>query len=787
VSFAAVVERLQKLENPYPGLRPFDVGESHLFFGRDLQVAELVRRLERYRFVAVLGMSGSGKSSLVRAGLLPALERGGVWAAGRRWRRIVMQPAGAPFENLQRELEKSGLSASSLRESSHGLIKVARQLPADESLLVVVDQFEELFRYKDLRTIGEEARRSRDRQAADAAEFVQLLLEASRHHPPIYIVITMRSDYVGDCAEFRDLPETLNDCQYLVPRMTREQRKEAIEGPLGRVEIAASLVQRLLNDVGDAPDQLPVLQHALMRTWSQWRQADPQQTRRIELQDYEAVGGFDGALNRHADELLAMVPADIAACVFKRLTARGRGDRERRDPAPLSELWAVCGAVTPEGRAQVTAVIDRFRSGDATFLRPLTGALGPDTYVDITHESLIRLWKKLRDEWLPEEQVSAKALFDVAERARNWRAGTGELLTGLDLVRVDDWDRTRNRTAAWAQHYVDEATDRDVRDFVAASRVKQRRRRIVKIVLWCAAVGIVVVVAGWMAHDAIQAQREAATEARKELKEKVYELETANEQELARAQTEAALRAPAPSLSVSPTAPAPSPSPEASKASGPPASELAPRVYIQVRRQAELARVRELTGALQKAGFVVPRPEVLDTGPTATEVRYFRAAERDAAAEILRTLQQAGERSARMLYVTGFEDSTRIRPKHFEIWLAPADVLRTLVRQLDDDSEGVRKTAGGRLARDHRANPEAIGLVLDTLSETNLASLSTSGRINALYFLNRSESSAWTGEHKQLARQAIERMRSRDWASKLALGPQATQELNSLEQKVAGK
>ena len=105
MSFAAVVERLQKLENPYPGLRPFDVTESHLFFGRDLQVAELVRRLERHRFVAVLGMSGSGKSSLVRAGLLPALERGGVWAAGRRWRRIVTQPAGAPYENLRIELE----------------------------------------------------------------------------------------------------------------------------------------------------------------------------------------------------------------------------------------------------------------------------------------------------------------------------------------------------------------------------------------------------------------------------------------------------------------------------------------------------------------------------------------------------------------------------------------------------------------------------------------------------------------------------------------------------------
>jgi WD40 repeat protein len=524
VSFASVVERLQTLENPYPGLRPFETQESHLFFGRDLQVAELVGRLERNRFVAVLGVSGSGKSSLVRAGLIPALERSRVSEAGRRWRMVITRPAGAPFERLAEELSKAGFDPAALEESSHGLIEVARQLPPDESLLVVVDQFEELFRYKDLPSMSEDARRRHDTLAADAAEFVQLLLAASRHQPPVYIVLTMRSDYLGDCAEFRDLPETLNDCQYLVPRMMREQRKEAIERPLGRVEIAPTLVQRLLNDAGDEPDQLPVLQHALMRTWSHWRTTDPDGKRRIEVQDYEAIGGLGGALNQHADDLLAGVPADIAATIFKRLTARGRSSRERRNPALLSELWAVCGADTPERQAEVTAVVEHFRRGEATFLTPRNGAIDGNTYIDITHESLIRQWRKLRDEWLPDEQKSAKTFQDLVDRAGNWSERKGELLIGLDLSDALEWDRERNKTSAWAKHYADESALKNVLAFIGASELQQREqvdrrkreRRRLGLAMGAAGLAVVtgLVVVVWVQAAAARDAREAAFKAR---------------------------------------------------------------------------------------------------------------------------------------------------------------------------------------------------------------------------------------------------------------------------------
>src|SRR5205823_2552388 len=149
-----------------------------------------------------------------------------------------------------------------------------------------------------------------------------------------------------------DFPEALNESQYLVPRLTREQRRQAIEAPLGRQRISSALVERILNEAGDEPDQLPILQHALMRTWSRWRESAAGQERPIEVEDYEAAGGFADALNQHADELMQSpaVRAEprLVEIVFKRLTALGRGNRERRDPAPLSELWDLCNATSDE-------------------------------------------------------------------------------------------------------------------------------------------------------------------------------------------------------------------------------------------------------------------------------------------------------------------------------------------------------------------------------------------------------------------------------------------------------
>ncbi|PYT05231.1 MAG: hypothetical protein DMF65_00670, partial [Acidobacteria bacterium] len=211
--------------NPFPGLRPFEFGESHLYFGRDGQSDQLIRKLASTRFVAVVGTSGSGKSSLVRAGLLPDLFGGFMSSAGSHWRVCLMRPSNDPLGNLARALcatevfgsdieenaqIQTAITEATLRRGSLGLVEAVRQnrQPSNESLLVVVDQFEELFRF---------ARVSASEQYRyEAAAFVKLLLEAARQREhSIYVVLTMRSDFLGDCAQFWDLPEAINEGQYL--------------------------------------------------------------------------------------------------------------------------------------------------------------------------------------------------------------------------------------------------------------------------------------------------------------------------------------------------------------------------------------------------------------------------------------------------------------------------------------------------------------------------------------------------------------------------------------------
>jgi energy-coupling factor transporter ATP-binding protein EcfA2/flagellar biosynthesis GTPase FlhF len=482
--------------NPFPGLRPFESNENHLFFGRDGQSDELLRRLRERRFVAVVGTSGSGKSSLVRAGLLPSLHGGFMISAGSSWRVTIFRPGGDPIGALATALNSEdsllprgtadaaiqrSITEATLRRSSSGLADVVKQarIPAHENLLVVVDQFEEVFRYKKT----DDAPRPED----DAAAFVKLLLEATRQRDvPVYVIITMRSDFLGDCSQFRDLPEAINEGQYLIPRMTRDQRREAITGPIavGGASVTPRLVNRLLNDVGDNPDQLPILQHALMRTWQQWAHGD--HAAPIDTADYEAIGGMREALSRHADKAYDELPTErdrrIAERMFKLLTERGTDNREIRRPTRLKEICAV----TEADEGEVAAVIESFRREGRSFLMPPASVpLGADSLIDISHESLIRGWHRL-EKWVDDEALSARIYRRLAETAALYRADEAGLWREPDLPIALAWRDASHPNAAWGARYspdFDEAMEfleesKRARDEERRDRERQRRKTL---------------------------------------------------------------------------------------------------------------------------------------------------------------------------------------------------------------------------------------------------------------------------------------------------------------------
>jgi len=447
---------LELARNPFPGLRSFQEDEDYLFFGREGQVTELLKRLRNQHFLAVVGTSGSGKSSLIRAGLIPALHRGALVSAGSKWEILYARPGGAPMENLARSLEQSDLYESSnelfprllacLSRSRLGLVDAIGQAKTerDTNILLIVDQFEEVFRY----------RRKDEESRVKAADFVAGLLEASkRSQRRIYVIVTMRSDYLGDCAVFPGMAEAVNRGEYLIPRLSREELRDAIVNPI-RVaggSISNRLVQKLLNRVSDNHDQLPLLQHALMRTWEAWEQGhsddDP-----VDLEHFQIAGEIEFAISKHADEVLAFLPVHqqpIAERLFKALTELGNDRRETRRPTRLEDLHKTIDCKEDD----LLAVIDAFRDKSCAFITPTQGmTIYRDTYIDISHESLMRVWGTLR-EWVHQEYQSARTYRRLAETATLHAEGKSGLYRDPDLQVAVSWRDKNSTNAAWASRY----------------------------------------------------------------------------------------------------------------------------------------------------------------------------------------------------------------------------------------------------------------------------------------------------------------------------------------------
>lgn len=447
---------------PYPGLRPFERDEWPVYFGRERMSDEVVARLIRQHMVFVHGDSGCGKSSLVRAGVFARLEQG---AAGASWRTAIALPRQAPLWNVAEALAGVAGEGDAGEHEARVLdwrraLNCGRDAPAAIAELLargaggpvclLIDQFEELFQHA--RLFG-----------ADEARLLATVLIALYENPPegFYVAMTMRSEYLGACARFEGFAELVNATQYLLPRMAREDMLRAIREPalLYDGQVSREMADRLIADVGGGQDQLPLIQHGLMRFYRKHVGAVSSGAWKIGIEDFPARGGLSGMLSAHADVVAKAVQrlidpgarGRLVEELFRALTDVNADGQAIRRPQTLEQLAALTGV----GVGVVREVVDVFRSDGVSFLSPYgSKMLAPDDLVEVSHEALIRCWRALADSadgWLVRELRDGLVWRSLVVHGESFERDPQNVLAPAVAEERETWLKRRNPT--WAARY----------------------------------------------------------------------------------------------------------------------------------------------------------------------------------------------------------------------------------------------------------------------------------------------------------------------------------------------
>ncbi|MBU1820317.1 MAG: hypothetical protein KKG00_02240 [Bacteroidetes bacterium] len=391
---------------------------------------------------------------MIKAGLIPSLQQeklAGTSADG--WHIILFKPGATPIANLLAALQKDvpGLDKEypDLEKSVKETPKVLRRLlqaMSDKNILLVIDQFEEVFRYRE--------NENKDSAQSETALLIGIIMDIIQLRDcAVYVVLTMRSDYLDACTNYPGFTEVINQGYYLLPKMNIDEIRQAIVMPiqLRQATITPALVERLLGETERSYDSLPILQHALMRTWNHWESQD--RSKPIDIFHYEAIGTMREAISRHAEEIYHDLPGQnsrlAAQKIFTSLIVLAPGDIGIIKPALLSTIVRVTGL--PE--EILTDVINRFRERGTAFLTPsYTQKIDNHSFIDISLERITILWDRLH-KWIEEETESAKLYKKLAVSAQLYQAGKTGLLVNPELQIALKWLKETHPTKEWAEKY----------------------------------------------------------------------------------------------------------------------------------------------------------------------------------------------------------------------------------------------------------------------------------------------------------------------------------------------
>jgi WD40 repeat protein/serine/threonine protein kinase/DNA-binding XRE family transcriptional regulator len=520
---------IQAIENPYKGLRAFEEADAEQFFGRETLVQDLLGRMSEEndlsRFLAVVGPSGSGKSSSVKAGLIPSLRRGGL-PGSENWFIVEFTPGSHPYEELETALLRVAVNPpesllGQLRQDERGLLRaVERILPPDKlvELVLVIDQFEELF------TLVED-------EAVRAAFLESLVTALLDPRSRLRVVITLRADFTDRPLEYVDFGELLRRRAEFVLPLTPDELEAAITQPARGAGLALEpgLSQRIIGDLGDQPGSLPLLQYALTELFER------RSGRRLTINAYQDSGGVLGALGIRAETIFAGLDQshqEIARQVFLRLVTTGEGVEDTRRRVLRQELETLPVSVETPHVASLQQPVDNVIEyfGKARLLSFDHDPLTRGSTVEVAHEALLREWSRLR-EWLEQGRADIRNQRVLGNAAADWINADRDpsfLLRGARLDQFAAWFETTDLALTELEReYLDVSLEeRRSREAAEAERLaheaalERRSRNFLRGLVAVLAVAAVVAIGlslfafnqqGIAQENALQADQNAAT------------------------------------------------------------------------------------------------------------------------------------------------------------------------------------------------------------------------------------------------------------------------------------
>jgi serine/threonine protein kinase/WD40 repeat protein len=507
--------------NPYKGLMAFEEADAMDFFGRQALVEQLLahlaaplppdaegvktvrflndnRALIENRFIAVVGPSGSGKSSVVHAGLLPALRSGRLPGADE-WFILTMTPGSRPIQQLKTTLlsiatDPSDTLSGKLQSGPRGLLQAIDEvLEIKQDLLLVIDQFEEVF------TLVED-----EQERQHFLELLYTAITAPESH--LRLVITLRADFYDRPLLYENFGALVQARTQVVLPLSAEELEQAITGPARRAGLACDtdLVAAIVTDVRQEPGALPLLQYALTEVFER-SATDNWEGSRLTLDAYQKSGRVLGALARRAEEVYNGLNADqqaVAKQIFLRLVTPGEGAEDTRRRARYSELTALKISQT-----MVQSVLDAF--GKYRLLTFDHDSETREPTIEVAHEALIRGWNRLR-KWLNQNRSDIRLQRMLAAAAGDWRGGKRDksyLLRGTRLAQFEEWAKTSTLSlsqeeqafleASSAEHRQQQAAEAEQqkRELALERRSRQRLQVIVAVLILASIVGIILTAA----------------------------------------------------------------------------------------------------------------------------------------------------------------------------------------------------------------------------------------------------------------------------------------------------